>query len=181
MIPSRYLSSLWEKKLSTKNSDIPFLCIKVFDTPKFLKQLRVYPRKFSSLWDKKFSKEKRDTPNRLRKIFRFLDFYTGRVLLRNFLVLKLKTSDGTSWHPPLCIIFLDAQNFLKHRRVPPRNLLALSAKNIPTEKKWYSFHRHKNFRYQKFSETLKASPTKFFSTVRPKNFDRRPWYTPSYP
>ena len=32
---------------------------------------------------------------------------------------------------------------------------------------------HEKFRYQKFSETRKGSPTKFFGTVRQKTIDRK--------
>ena len=37
---------------------------------------------------------------------------------------------------------------------------------------------HKIFRYQKYSETPKGSTTKFFGTVRQKNFDGKSWYPP---
>ena len=37
---------------------------------------------------------------------------------------------------------------------------------------------HKFFRYQKFCETKKGSPTKFFGTVRQQIFYRKSWYSP---
>ena len=40
-VPPRYFSALWDKKLPTENSDIPFLSIKVFDTRSFMKHWRV--------------------------------------------------------------------------------------------------------------------------------------------
>ena len=45
---------------------------------------------------------------------------------------------------------------------------------------WYSPSPliHKFFRYQKFCETQKGSPTKFFGTVRQQIFNRKSWYSP---
>ena len=39
---------------------------------------------------------------------------------------------------------------------------------------------HKFFRYQKYSETPKCSPTKFFGTVGQNNFDGKSWYPPPF-
>ena len=40
---------------------------------------------------------------------------------------------------------------------------------------------HKIFRFQKFSETQKGSPTKFFGTVRRQILDGKSWYSPPPP
>ena len=48
--PTKFFGTVRRKTL-TKNRDIPFLCIKCFDTTIFLKHRKVPPRKFSALWD----------------------------------------------------------------------------------------------------------------------------------
>ena len=48
----RIFSALWDKKISTENSDIPFLFIKFFDTRNFLKQRSVPQRNFLVLRQK---------------------------------------------------------------------------------------------------------------------------------
>ena len=70
--------------------------------------------------------------------------------------------------------------FLKHRRLPLRNFSELwdnkfSTKNRDTRS---PFIIHKIFRQQKFYETQKCSPTKFFGTVRQQILEWRSWYSP---
>ena len=75
-------------------------------------------------------------PSVILKIFRFQKFsethkgsstkYFGTVR-QNFL-------DGKSWyHPFYAWKFFDTRNFLRYRRVPPRNILVLYDKNFSTE------------------------------------------------
>ena len=54
-VPQRNPSALWARKFSTENRDIPFFCIKLFDTwhLKRSETLDGSPRTFSVLWDKK--------------------------------------------------------------------------------------------------------------------------------
>ena len=68
---------------------------------------------------------------------------------------------------PLSLKFFDTTIFLKHRRVALRNFSVLWDKNFD-KKKWYTHSSfiQKNFWYPKFSETKEGSPTKLFSTVR---------------
>ena len=67
--PLQIFSALCDKKFSTENSDIPFLCIEFFNIRSFLKHWMVPPRIFSALWDKKIPTEKRETPHLLSIIF----------------------------------------------------------------------------------------------------------------
>ena len=53
----------WDKNFSTEFIDIPFLCIKFFDTRNFPIHRSVPQRNFSVLWDKKIWTKSRDTPS----------------------------------------------------------------------------------------------------------------------
>ena len=56
--PTNFFGTL-RQKISTENSDIPFLCIKFFDTQNFLKHS---PTKFFGTVRQKNSTEKHETP-----------------------------------------------------------------------------------------------------------------------
>ena len=79
---------------------------------------------------------------------------------------ETKFFDKKTWYSAFYIKFFHSWNFLKHRRVPHWNFSVLSDKTILTEN-WDTLRPliHKLFRYQKFSETPKGSPTKFFVSI----------------
>ena len=82
--------------------------------------------------------------------------------------------------PPLsCMTFFDTWISLKYRRFPCEDFRYCETKSIRQKIEIppppLSFI-YKIFWYQKFSETEKGSPTKFFGTIRQKKFDEKWWY-----
>ena len=123
---------------------LPRLWMKNFDIRNFLKHKRIPLRKISVQSDKKISTEKGDIPCLPPPPFLFLKLFETR-------------------------------KFLKHRMVHLRNFSVLrdnkfSTKNSDVPSLLHSFI-HKNFRYQKLSETQKGSPTKTFGIVRQQSLD----------
>ena len=88
--------------------------------------------------------------------------------------------------PPLIHKLFGYRKFseTQHRSVPLRNFSALWDKKILTENRDApsllpsSLLIHKFFRSQKFCETQKGYPTKFFGTARQQIFYRKSWYSP---
>ena len=66
----------------------------------------------------------------------------------------------------------ETRNFLKHRRVQIRNFWTLWDKKFVAENSDIPFLCVIFFRYLTFFETEKGSPTKFFGTVRQKNWQK---------
>ena len=66
---SQLLPTFFNLNITTKNRNIPLLCVKFFDTRKILNHRRVSPRFFSVLWDKKISTKNRDMPLLCMKFF----------------------------------------------------------------------------------------------------------------
>ena len=94
---------------------------------------------------------------------------------------ETKNFEGKSWNPPplLSLTFFDTRNLLKHRRVPLRNDSVdktILVENRNTRPLSYP----ERFSIPEINETLKNSPTKIFSTVRQKNFERNPWCSPPH-
>ena len=83
--------------------------------------------------------------------------------------------------PLLSLTFFDTRNLLKHRRVPLRND-SVDKTILVENRKTRPLSYPERFSIPEINETLKNSPTKIFSTVRQKNFERNPWCSPSsYP
>ena len=124
----------------------------------------------------------------IHKLFRYRKFsetQQRRVPLRDFLVLrdkKISTEDRDI--TPLSIKFFDTRNLWNTKGFLYEILRHCETKSF-WKKLWYSLTPppviHTIFRYQNFSKTQKGAHTKFFGTVRHKNFDWRSWYAPSYP
>ena len=77
--------------------------------------------------------------------------------------------------PFLCLKLFDTRNLPKHRRVLLGILRALWDKDFSTEFSDIPSLMHKIFRYPKFSDTPKCSPTKFFGIVRQKILNEKSW------
>ena len=114
---------------------LPPLIFKLFRSWKSseTQHTRVPLRFFSVLRDKKFSIENRDFTLLGIKFFDTRNFLKGSST-KCFDTVRPNKFDRKSWYPPPLIpnIFR-YQNFLKHRRVPLRNVLILWDKTILTE------------------------------------------------
>ena len=94
--------------------------------------------------------------------------------------MRQKNFDKKSWHNSLKHKIFRYLKLVTHWRVPLRNFSALWDKKLLTKNRDTppSPLIHKFFRYQKFCETQKGSPTKIFGTVRQQIFHRKSWYSP---
>ena len=160
------------QRLWQKNVIQPPLLVSVtfFDARILLKHRRVALRIFLVLWDKTLEKNC-DKPlfSYQKKICETRIFLKHRgVSTRNFSALwNKKISTKNSEFPLLSVGFFDTRFFLKHKRVVLRSFPVLWDTDFD-KKLWYtpSSPIHKKFRYPKFSETQKGSPTTFFGIVR---------------
>ena len=90
-----------------------------------------------------------------------------------FGTVRQKNFHGKSWYSPLSYPnFFDTRNYCNNKGLPYGNFRHCEIKNfrrkilIPPPPS--PSLMHKIFRYPKFSDTPKCSPTKFFGTVRQK-------------
>ena len=131
-VPLRILSFYQQfEKNSTENSDIPFLCINIFEGRKFLKHRSVPQRIFFGTVRQKKS-TKPWCPLLCMKIFETRVFWnTGVFPPLVFSALSDKQfSTEISDVPFLCIKIFDIRNFLKHWRVPHGIFLHSETKNF---------------------------------------------------
>ena len=156
---------------------------KIFRYPKFSETLKGCPRNFSALWDQKFLTEKVIPPFSSIKLFETRNFFkNSRSPLRNFSALwDIKISTENRDMPPLIHkFFFDTKNFLENRRVPLQSFSFRSCetknfdKTVMPPPPSYAW----KFSINKFSESPKCSPIKYFGTVRQKLFDGKSWYLP---
>ena len=104
------------------------------------------------MWDKKFSTENLDTPP-----FLSINFFATGIILKQ----------STQGFPYEILRHCETKYFLTENRDTPPSSPSPPPSLI-----------HKFFRYQKFCETQKGSPTNFFGTVRQNNFDKKSWNPP---
>ena len=141
----------------------PFLIHKIFRYQKFCKTQKGSPTKFFGTVRQQIFYRKSWYSHLRHKIFRYpkLSETQKDSSTKLFGTVRQNNFDGRSWYPPLflSLTFFDTGNFLKHRRVPLRNFLALWDKKYSTENFDTSSLSliHKLFRYQKFSEIQKVS------------------------
>ena len=154
----------------------PPLCMKFFDTRMFLKHRRVVLRSFSAMWDEKTSTEKSDIPH-LPPIHKTFS--------------EPKSFWNTEGFRKEVFQHCETRKFQKNRDVPPAPMYEsfryqsyFETQNGPScevfrhcetekfQKKKVISLMHKIFRYRKFSETIKSSPTKIFGPVRQKQFNK---------
>ena len=139
--PLRKFLALWHKKCSIEISDMPFLCINIFDTQFFLKHRRVPLRKFLVMLNKKFINKKYWNPLIVRKFFRKTFFFETEkgCHTKFFGTVRHGFWQKNVKNTPLLLskIILDTRSFLKHRRVPLRVSSVLWDKNFD-KKLWYT-------------------------------------------
>ena len=167
------------QKFSTKTVMRPFPCMKIFDKRVFLKHQNVLQWKISVQYDKNFDGKSRYPlpPPVIHQIF----FPTSNFLKhrmvpwRSFFgpVRETKFRQNREASPLLCLKLFDTRNLSKHR-----SLSALRDEKISTENHDFPPSYPKFFRYRKFCETKKGSPSKFFGTVRQQSFYRKSLYSP---
>ena len=139
-VSARNFSALWNKKISTDNSEVPLLSINFFDTGFFPKHRRVHLRIFSVLWDKILEKKSWQTPSSLiKKSCATRNFLKHRsVSARTFSALwNKKISTDNSELPLLSVNFYDTRFFLKHRRFALRKIWVLWDTDFD-KKSWYT-------------------------------------------
>ena len=84
---------------------------------------------------------------------------------------------GKLWPFPLRQILFNIRHFVNYRRVSLWSFFVLWDKTILTENcDTRPFLFLNSFRYQFFSETQNGSISKFFSTARQQNVDRKSWH-----
>ena len=104
--------------------------------------------------------------------------------MKFFGTVRQKIFDGKSWYPPSFIhnFFFATGLFLKHGsegfhyeifRHCEKKILTENRDNPPPPRLIHNF-----FRYHKFCETKKGSPTKFFGIVRQQISKTKSWYSP---
>ena len=179
MIPLRKFLAMWDKIFSTENLDTPFLIsIHFFSTGNFLEHsTEGFPYEVFRYCEKNQLRRKIVIPTPLSYPLHFSIPEINETLketpTKMFGIMRQKILTENRDTPLLGIKFFDTRNCLKHRRLLLQNCSALWEK-IFDRKFWYSPRLiHKFFRYPKFSETQKDSSTKFFVTVRQKNFGRK--------
>ena len=104
--------------------------------------------------------------------FLFLNFFrhknfwnTEGFIYEMFGYCETKTFNGKSWNPSPPIAWkISILKFLKHKKVPLRNVSVLWAKKLTRIAMPAPFVYLNNFQYQKLSETQKGSSTKCFAT-----------------
>ena len=184
-VPLRNFSALWDKKLLTKNRDTPPspLIHKLFRYQKLCETKKGSSTKFfGTVREQIFYRKSWSSPHR-HKRFRYQKFSESqhrRVPLWNFSALRQKKFNKKSWHNSLKHKIFRYPKLVTHWRVPLRNFSTLWDKKLLTKNRDTppSPLIHKFFRYQKFCETQKGSPTKIFGTVRQQIFNRKSWYSP---
>ena len=177
--PTKFFGTVWQKVFDGERDTPPLWCIKFFDTRNFLIHRSVPQRNFSVLWDKNFFDKTVNLPPPSLENFRYQNsFETPKCSPTKFFgTVSQKVFDGERDTPPLwCIKFFDTRNFLIHRSVPRRNFSVLCDKKFLTENVIPPSPMHKIFRYPKFFDTPKCSPTKFIGTVRQKILNEKSWY-----
>ena len=164
----------------------PLLSINFFRYQKISgKQKGSFTKLFVSvLWDKKF-RQNRDAPLLCMKIFDERIFLKHQSVLQWIISIQWdKNRRKIVIPPPPYPNFFDTRNYCNSKGFPYKNFRhwdkKFSTENLDTPPP-PSFIQI--FSGPEVSETLKDSPTKFFGTVRQKNFDRKSWKSPppSYP
>ena len=91
--------------------------------------------------------------------------------------MRQKTFDKESWYSPSPLIhkFFRHQKLCWTKKGSPTKFFGTVREQIFHRKSWSSPHRHKRFRYQKFSET-QTGPRRNFSALRQKKFNKKSWH-----
>ena len=185
-VPLRRFLVLWDKVLSTENSEIPLLYVS-FSIPDFFWNTEGLPYETFRYCETQTLTKNRDTlPSSLiYTIFEtrfFSETHKGSPTIL-FGTVRQKLWQKIVIHTPLLLSIetFDTRIFLKHRPVPLRNFSTLRGKKLMAQKK-ISLFCVKFFETRFFSEIQKGSPRKF-SILWDTDFDKKPWYTPlfSYP
>ena len=175
-VSTRNFSALWNRKVSTDNSEVPLLSLRFFDTRFFLKHRTVALRIFSVMWDTDFDQKLWYTPLFLiQNYFRYPKFSeTQKGSPTNFLgFVRQKFWQKIVIQNPLLLskIFFDTRSVLNHRRVPPRNFWTLWDKKLIAVTNDIPFLRV-NFFHTQFLMNYRRVPPRFFLVLWDENFDK---------
>ena len=170
---------LWDKKIRSKiviPSYPPLSCPYNFSMSKFPETQKAYPTKFYGRVRQKNSDGRTlyPPPPLSRKVFttseKFWNTEGSPTIFFGF--VRLKIFDLKSWYPPFMQEYFRHSNFFETLKGSPRNFLALWGKKIRQNRDTPIIHKSSDTR--SFLKH-KCPPTKFFVTVRLKNFDEKSW------
>ena len=171
--PTNFFGTVRQKN-STQSSDIPFLCIKFFETPNFLKHWRVSHEIF---WhcETNFLTEICDTPFYILCISFFpykKSSQTQEGRFTKFLVLKQKIFDKTMMPSVLCMKVFDNKYFWNTEGFPYEFFRNFEIKKISTENNEIPFLSRNFFDTRNFL-VHRIVTQQNFSVLWDKNFGRK--------
>ena len=157
-----------------------------FETKNFLKNSRIFLRKFWALWDIKISTGNRDMPPLIHKFFSIPENFrkTEGFLYKAFRFGPVRQKFRQNRDAPLLFMkIFDKRIFLKHQSVLQWNFSIQWDKNSDG-KSWYSPPLIQTFSIPEIIATIKDSPTNFFDSET-KNFRRKilihpPFFSPNF-
>ena len=174
-----------ETKNFRRKNVIALLCMKFFDSPKFLKNCRIPLRNFSALWDLKISTEDRDMPPLVHNFFSMPEIFwkTEGFLYKAFRFGPVRQKNSMKpWCPSSYAWKFSIKEFFWNTKVFSNGIFWYSETKtfrwkivIPP-----SLLSIKFFPYQKFLETQNGSLAKFFRSCQKKNFDKTVKFPPSF-
>ena len=180
-ISLRKFSALWDIKFSTGNRDMPPLIHKFFSIPENFRKTEGFLYKafrFGPVRQKVPTKPWCPPP--MHENFRWKNFSEAPKCspMKYFNTVRQKPTENRDSPPPYPNFF-DTRNYCNSKGFLYKNFRhwdkKFSTENLDTPPP-PSFIQI--FSGPEVSETLKDSPTKFFGTVRQKNFDRKSWKSP---
>ena len=138
-VPLRIFAALWDKKFPTENSDIPFLCIKFFNTRSYLKHWMVPPRIFFGTVRRKISDGKTwNPPSLIHNFFPYqkLSETQKGPLTKIFAPVGQKIIEKAMMPPPMHQNFR-YQNFFEPQKGSPTKFFGTVRQKIFDRKSWY--------------------------------------------
>ena len=133
-VPLRKVSVLWDQKSRRRFVMCThFLFLNIFRHKKFLKHRTVHLRNVWVLWDKNFQRKiVKPLPILCKKNFDCKTSETQKGSPTNFFGTVSQKNWRGSWCPPplFTSTFFNIKNFLKHRKVPLRNVSLLGNKHF---------------------------------------------------
>ena len=155
---------------------IPLLCIKLFDTPNFLKHWSGAQQILRHCETKTFRRENVIPPIK-HKVFWYSKISeTLNGCPRNFSALWDKKLSTEGYATPIMQKIVRYPNFSETLKGCPPNFSALWDQNFPAGKRDTPVFIHKTFWNRNFSQKHWDSLTKIFGTVRQKFVDGTLWY-----
>ena len=175
----RNFSALWDQKFSTETCDMPPLIHKFFSIPENFRKTEGFLYKafrFGPVRQKVPTKPWCPPP--MHENFRWKNLSEAPKCSPMKYFNTVRQNRRKIVIPPPYPNFSDTRNYCNSKGFPYKNFRhwdkKFSTENLDTPPPSFI----QIFSGPEVSETLKDSPTKFFGTVRQKNFDRKSWKSP---